>query len=347
MSASAGSSEASGAAPAAGGTAEDGSAADLPILHQYAGSPFSEKVRLIFGFKRLRWAAVEIPVVMPKPDVVALTGGYRRTPVLQIGADVYCDSALAARVIERLQPTPTLYPEGAPLAEALAQWADSTLFWSAAPWAVQPASVSVVMAGATPEAIKAFAVDRAAFTAGLKRLNTAEARVQVLRHAGALERQLAQQARHAGERGAFLLGAEPSIADFSVAHCLWFIRRATPVAGILDPFAALNGWLDRMLALGHGQRESMGSGEAIAVAARAAAARRHAPATVQPGQGLEAGAPVTVAATDYGTDPVTGTLVGLGDEEIVVRRTDERAGTVHVHFPRAGFQVREVKDTTR
>jgi glutathione S-transferase len=309
----------------------------LPILHQYAGSPFSEKLRLAFGFKRLRWAAVEIPVIMPKPDVLALTGGYRKTPVLQLGADIYCDTALAAQVIERLQPVPTLYPASAPLAQPLAQWADSTLFWCAVPWAVQPASASVLMGNAPPEALKSFAVDRASFTAGMKRLTVPEAGIQLLRHFDAFERQLA-------DGRAFLLGAEASIADFSAAHCLWFIRRATPVAGILAPFAALNAWLDRVLAFGHGQREKMTSAEAVAVAAQAAAAGRHAPATVQPGQGLGAGLWVTVAATDYGTDPVAGTLVGLDDAEIVVRRSDERAGTVHVHFPRAGFQVREVKD---
>jgi glutathione S-transferase len=307
---------------------------DTLILHQYAGSPFSEKLRLILGLKRLRWAAVEIPMVMPKPDVVALTGGYRKTPVLQIGGDIYCDSSLAAKVLERLQPGPTLYPTSAPLAEQFAQWADSTLFWSVAPWAVQPASAAAVMGRAAPEMFKAFAVDRAAFTAGMKRLNPHEARVQVLRHAGALERQLA-------DGRAFLFGAEVCIADFSVAHCLWFIRRATPVAGILDPFAALNRWLDRMLAFGHGERSEMTSAEALAIAA---AAGPRAPCEVQPGLGLEAGMPVTAAATDYGSDAVAGTLVGLDAHEIVLRRTDERAGTVHVHFPRAGFQVREVKD---
>ena len=61
------------------------------ILHHYETSPYSEKVRLGLGFKGLTWASVEIPVIMPKPDLTALTGGYRKTPVLQIGADIYCD----------------------------------------------------------------------------------------------------------------------------------------------------------------------------------------------------------------------------------------------------------------
>src|SRR2546422_4569969 len=84
--------------------------AETLILHHYDASPFSEKIRKIFGMKRLAWRAVEQPSMMPKPDLVPLTGGYRRIPVLQIGADVYCDTQLIVRVLERLHPAPTLYP---------------------------------------------------------------------------------------------------------------------------------------------------------------------------------------------------------------------------------------------
>ena len=82
----------------------------------------------------------------------------------------------------------------------------------------------------------------------------------------------------------------------------------------------------------------MDSAQALAVAA---AATSHAPTGVESEAGLAAGDAVTVAATDYGTDPVAGTLVGLSPNESVVRRSDPRAGTVHVHFPRAGFQVKK------
>jgi len=74
------------------------------ILHHYETSPYAEKVRLGLGLKGLAWASVEIPVIMPKPDLTALTGGYRKTPVLQIGADVYCDSQLIMRELERRHP---------------------------------------------------------------------------------------------------------------------------------------------------------------------------------------------------------------------------------------------------
>ena len=93
------------------------------ILHHYDTSPYSEKVRLGFGLKGLAWASVELPQIMPKPKLTALTGGYRKTPVLQIGADIYCDSQLIMRELERRYPTPSFYPAGHGAADALAWWA--------------------------------------------------------------------------------------------------------------------------------------------------------------------------------------------------------------------------------
>ena len=67
------------------------------ILHHYEASPFSEKVRAVLGYKQLEWQSVLIPRIMPKPDLVALTGGYRKTPVMQIGRDIYADTHLITR----------------------------------------------------------------------------------------------------------------------------------------------------------------------------------------------------------------------------------------------------------
>ena len=302
------------------------------ILHHYTMSPFAEKARLMLGFKGLAWRSVMIPAVMPKPDVVALTGGYRKTPVLQIGADVYCDTALIAQVLQSHQPTPSLFPATAPMARPLAQWADSVLFWCAVSWAMQPAGAAAILGTqGTPESMKSFAVDRAAMTSGMRRLSLADGTVQLQAHLAALNAQMAQ-----GQ--AYLLGASPCVADFSVAHCLWFIRQATPVAHILAPHAALSTWLDRVLAFGHATSTALDSAEAVTIAR---AASSHAPTQVAAGLGLEAGQAITVAATDYGTDPVAGVLVGLGADEVVLRRDDPRAGTVHVHFPRAGFQIKK------
>ena len=301
------------------------------ILHHYDGSPFSEKLRLIFGFKAMAWTSVKVPVIMPKPDVVALTGGYRKTPIAQIGADVYCDTALIARLIEQQAPTPTLYPASAPLAPIVAQWADSTLFWTVIPYTMQPSGVAQVFAGVPPEVLKAFAADRAPFTAGMKRQTVADATANLHSYVATLDAQLA-------DGRPWLMGADASIADFSVAHCAWYVRRGGTVADIFKPHAHFSAWLERVLALGHGSPEKMSSEDALTVAKSAAS---HAPCSVAPGLGFEAGQAVTVTPTDYGQDPVAGTLVGLSSNEVVIRRTDDRAGTVHVHFPRAGFQIKQ------
>ena len=123
------------------------------ILHHYDGSPFSEKLRLILGYKNLDWLSVKLPVIMPKPELTALTGGYRKTPVVQVGADVYCDSALIASLLEAREPTPTLFPKDAALAPLLAQWADSTLLWTVIPYAMQPAGREHVFKGVPAEAL--------------------------------------------------------------------------------------------------------------------------------------------------------------------------------------------------
>src|SRR5260221_12383972 len=76
------------------------------ILHHYDTSPFSEKPRVMFGVKGLSWRAVTQPAIMPKPELTPLTGGYRRAPVMQIGADVFCDSQAALAELERRAPSP-------------------------------------------------------------------------------------------------------------------------------------------------------------------------------------------------------------------------------------------------
>lgn len=303
------------------------------ILHHYQGSPFSEKVRLVLGFKGLAWHSVVVPVMMPKPDVLALTGGYRRTPFLQIGADVYCDSALMCRVLDRLRPDPPLYPMAtAGIADIVAQWADTALFWTAIPYTLQPAGVGHVLKGATPEVLKAFGADRAAMNPNLRRATVADGAAALHTYLGRLEHLL-------GDGRPFLLGPLASIADFSAAQSVWFIHLAPPIAELLAAYPRTEAWYRRVDAFGQGTASRMTGAEAIEVAARGS----HAPLAFAPEPGLAQGDQVTVTPTDYAHDPVAGTLVGLGRDEVVVARTDPRAGTVHVHFPRIAFQIKSTQ----
>ena len=300
------------------------------ILHHYPNSPFSEKVRLVLGFKGLAWRSVIVPSVMPKPDVAALTGGYRRTPFMQIGADIYCDSALMCRVIDALQPEPPLYPKAiAGLAGIVAQWADSALFWAAVPFTMQPVGVTHVLTGATPEMLKAFAVDRAAMNPNFRRPTPADGGAAVHAYLARLENML-------GDDRPFLLGALACIADFSAAQSVWFMQLAPPIAAVLEAFSKVRAWYGRVHAFGQGSFTKMTSAEAIELAARG----EHAPVSFTAEAGLAQGAEVTVTPTDYAHDAVSGRLVGLDRDALVIARDDPRAGRVHVHFPRIAFQIK-------
>lgn len=303
------------------------------ILHHYAGSPFSEKVRLILGFKGLAWRSVIVPNIMPKPDVVALTGGYRRTPFMQIGADIYCDTALMCRVIDALKPEPPLYPMAtAGIADIVAQWADTTLFWTAVPFTLQPAGAPHVLKDATPEMLKAFAADRAAMNPNMRRATVTDGAAALVTYLARLE--------HLLEDGQpFLLGALPCIADFSAAQSIWFIHLAPPVAAVLGAYPKVEAWYRRVNGFGHGAFTKVKSAEAIELAASSTPAAQ----TFVAEPGLALGDEVSVTPTDYAHDAVAGRLVGLSVREVVIARTDERAGTLHVHFPRIAFQIKRLQ----
>ncbi len=304
------------------------------ILHHYDASPFAEKARLMLGFKQLSWRSVDIPRMMPKPDLTALTGGYRKTPVLQVGADIYCDTALIARRLEAEKATPSLFPEGQEFVVAsFAQWADSVVFQHAVSLVFQPESMAVRMGKLPAEVIKAFMADRAGLFSGgsASRLPAEQAQHN---WPGLMQRLELQLQREEGE---FLFG-NASIADFALAHPLWFIKGTPVTAPLVDDYPAVAAWLGRVLAFGHGSSSAMSAAEAIEIA-RAATPAALPDEPFAEASGLQAGQRVAVSATDYGVDPVEGELLFAGVEELILARDDERAGRVHVHFPRLGFKV--------
>ena len=307
-----------------------------PILHHYPASPFAEKARLMLGFKGLAWQSVHIPMVMPKPDVVALTGGYRRTPLLQIGADIWCDTALIATVLEHLKPEPALFPDHLKgIARIVAQWADGDLFWAAMGYTLSPKGAAAMFANQPPEAAQAFAADRGAMRTGMTSLRPGDATSAYRSHLRRLAHMLHEQP--------FLLGDAPCIADFAAYHPLWFSRTVVPaMAGILDATPGVLAWMDRMAAIGHGKPAKLSSTEALAIAAAAEPAPLPQEA-FQDDHGIALGSRVTVAAQSFGTETTEGTLVAATRTHVTLARTDERAGRLHVHFPRIGYVLKEVK----
>lgn len=305
------------------------------IFHHYPNSPFSEKIRLMLGYKSLAWKSVVIPMISPKPDLLALTGGYRKTPVLQIGADIYCDTALISDVLEHRQPVPTLYPEPSKgMARTLAHWADNTLFWTAMGYNLQPKGFAQMFGNVPPEAAKAFADDRKAMTTNMTRLRPADAAAAYKSYLRRMSDML--------DDWPFLMGEAPCIVDFAMYHPLWFTRvRTSVLAGILNATPAVLEWMDRMHAMGHGTMEKFSSTQAIAVAAASVPAPLHDD-IFQDDHGIALGSRVLVSAESFGPETTEGELIAATRMHFTLRRTDERAGEVHVHFPRIGYCLKAV-----
>jgi len=298
------------------------------ILHNFASSPFSEKIRLIFGLKGLSWRSVEIPMMLPKPDLMPLTGGYRKTPVMQIGADIFCDTQIIIRELERRFPDPDLMPRGKGLPYGIGFWSDRSFFM---------ATVPVIFARVGDTLPEAFKKDREAMSGNFS-IDAMKAVAPFMAdqwraHAGFL-------ADHLADGRAFLLGDNPSVMDAHGFMNLWFLKGAVPdiADGFLAEWPKLGFWYTRLAAIGHGDMTPMEAREALDVAHAATpeAERRDDP---HDPRGLKPGDRVTVAADDYGRDAVAGEIIFTTAHEIAILRSDPAVGDVAVHFPRAGFVV--------
>jgi glutathione S-transferase len=294
------------------------------ILHHYNASPFTQRVLRMLGIKRLTWKSVITPMLPPKDDLVALTGGYRGTPVLQIGADVYVDSQRIARELERRFPSPSLFPDGnAGVAYALVKWADA-FFRSGL-------NLSIALGSATWPA--EFRNDRQKLFPDIDfdRVDLDHAKAQYRAHASFVDRQLA-------DGRAFLTGSAPGLVDLHAWTTPWFTRAHVPIANeLLAAFRHLSAWERRIADLGEGERLACTAAEALEVARNVSAE----PGSIDPddAQGFAEGLEVDVMPDDTMRGAVRGRVVATGPNEIAVCRSHPRCGEVVVHFPRLGYRV--------
>lgn len=306
------------------------------ILHNYPQSPVAEKVRVGFGIKGLGWRSVEIPRLPPKPMLVKLTGGYRRTPVMQIGADIYCDSQAILRELERRHPSPSFFPAGDEgLMWALSRWTDGALF---------DLSVKIVLGAAGEDLPKDFAEDRGRLYLGPDWAEGLKAANAELPHLVAqLRAPLAWLDQQLSDGRAFLLGDTPAAIDAQFYHVVWFVHgRWKGSMQLLSEFAHVLRWEENVGKIGHGTMSGLSAEDAIERARRCSPLECD-PATGNDPQGLKAGMTVVVSPdVDGGEQPVEGTVAAASADTITLHRTDPEAGDLHVHFPRAGYKVEVV-----
>jgi glutathione S-transferase len=296
------------------------------ILHQYVNSPFSEKIRKILAHKKIRWRSVEQPVIMPKPKLVPLTGGYRRIPVLQLGADIYCDTGIIIRKLDELFPEPSIYPAGLEAAcHAINLWADRRFFFSTTP---------VIFQKLAPLVGPEFIEDRRRMMSGASfaelNSNASDALNQVRAFLDMLDRSL--------QRQQFVMGASFSLADAACFHPIWFLRAEPSSFALAQKHEALKRWFDQIDAMGYGDVTPMDADEALEVARTSDPQAIDAFDADDPNP-LAPGARVSITPDDYGFEPITGSVVASTVYEVAIRREDPQLGAIVNHFPKVGFRI--------
>lgn len=299
------------------------------VLHHYPMSPYAEKIRTMLGYTGLAWQSVRTREMPPRPKLALLAGGYRRIPVAQIGADIFCDTRIIASEIAAAAGRPWLdfanlnSDEQSEIVDV-----ESRLFFAC------------VMTGSTLTLNRKLWRDMSALDIGRffwdrinmglringPKLSIRQAKPMALAHLETLEPRL---------EGNWLHRDEPTLVDFAVYHGLWFMRDLGECE-FMYAYPNVMAWMDRIRAFGHGRPESLTADDAITLA------RQSKPRTIAAGARKDplTGHQVSIVPADYGQIPTTGELVGSLPERWIIARETPETGRVHVHFPKQGYLLK-------
>jgi len=299
------------------------------ILHQYDISPFSQKAQKMMGLKELSWQSVEMPMIAPKPDVEALTGGYRGTPVLQIGRDVFIDNWMIARALDEFDASgPAINAQGGLREAALYAWGER-LFTPL---------LHAALAAYQSEWDADFLADRKRVFPDVDfdtlDVSDPDRRSQVRAYLGTVEAQL-------GLDQDFLGGAQADSCDIHVWGMVWMIHSALPaLMPIVETFPRLTDWYERVSALGTGDREDV----KIDVAWQSLKDGPARPLPDTPDQEPLApwvGEVVDIAAGSADRGSASGRLLAVDHEQVVLGVETISGEAVQVWFPRFGYHLRQ------
>ncbi len=295
------------------------------ILHNYAESPYAEKIRLMLGYAKLSWQSVDVPPQPPRPSLDPLLGGYRRIPVMQDGADLICDTRLiGAEIAARANRPELAFDSVSADAQAFIDGAEGDVFFAGI-LAAPKGKMLITMLMKRGLGLFKFIADRAGAAGdGIGNVTPKNAKQIWMDHLTRVEERLGDQA--------FLGGTAPDAQDFAVYHVVW-INSILAGGNIGAKDSTLVRWRDRMTAFGHGSPERLSVPAALTIAADAT------PAPIDAAMAVASQKDVTIAPDDYMRDATTGTLVGENDHKWIIARQTAGQGTVHVHFPKAGYVI--------
>jgi glutathione S-transferase len=264
--------------------------------------------------------------IMPRPDLMPLTGGYRRTPVMQIGADIFCDTQIIIRELEKRFPNPTLFPGGhAGVPWALGMWTDRPFFQS---------TVALVFGSLGDKVPQDFIEDRSKLRGAKFDVAAMTAAIPQMRDQFRANMDLIETQLDDGRQ--FLLGGF-SLADVNGYMNLWYTRQSMPeIEEITRHLPLTLAWEKRIQALGHGTRSEISTAEALEIGTKSTPQAKSSSDPNDP-NGRKPGDVVSIHSDDAWKTDIRGEIVSLSAQHIAIRRQDDRAGEVVAHFPPRGL----------
>lgn len=300
----------------------------IPVLYHYPMSPYSEKLRLAMGLLGMTWSSIQVPPQPPRDALDQFLGGYRRIPVLQMGAHFYCDTRLAFE---------SLYHDDAAVTdleadeEVLRDWAEREIFFAVFS-AVSPIKVTgFLFRQLGVLGVGRFVRDRAQ----MMRASTIEA-LNPERARGAVQEFIAHLAACLSS-SPYLTGDTPGYLDLCCYHPLWMACQIDRrVMSSWPP--SVSQWMGRMSALGHGDPMPASWDRVLHDIAESQSA--FTGAVTEP---YQLGECVGVAPSDYARDETRGELTAVDQNRIVISRALDSGHVIYLHFPRKGFDLRRVQ----
>ena len=283
----------------------------------------------MLGYAAISWQSSIVPPMPPRPTLDPMLGGYRRIPVAQIGADIFCDTRLIAAEIARIADKPglsftTAESEIAKFAENI----NDTVFMPVVQGANPGKVLRKLVFQYWPWQIAGLLKDRAMVGkySKLPRLNGAKRREIVDNFKDDLETKL--------KDSSFLFGETPTIADFAAYHLVWFAGQ-TRSGQFLKNKPQASAWELRMSKFGHARHTKINKSQLFETAKNSAPRELSKDETA--GAGI--GESVIIEPSDYALDATSGTLVGESNERWIIARESDSFGTLHIHFPKHGYTI--------
>jgi len=298
------------------------------ILYHYALSPYSEKIRAMLGYAGLSWESVTVQEMPPRPELDRLAGGYRRIPVAQIGADIFCDSKTIAAEIAGISGKPDLALEACNHeVQEFANRSDSEFFLACFGTALGKDLIKKMLKTMSLLDLGRFMWDRIKMgrKSSIQQMSGKEAKAVARQHLEGMEEML---------KGDFLFGREPNIADFSAYHGLWFIQDVAEL-DFTKNYPSVAAWMERIKAVGHGTEKEISAERALDIAV----GQEPRPLPTDNPNEESMGRFVSIGPSDYGKDPVKGLLVADLASRWILQREVKGGATVNVHFPKQGFTL--------